>query len=95
MSSLETTTVFIRIDADVKKMNGPSTGGNKHLNKMADAQEDFLYEDDFDAVMAIIDADFLQNDDDFNAEVEQAVKNIPSAKESPQKLCNFCEKVCL
>ena len=62
---------------------------------MAGVQEDFLYEDDFDAVMAIIDADLFENDEDFSAEVKDTIKNIPCAKDSPQYPCNFCEKVCL
>ena len=62
---------------------------------MAGAQEDFLYEDDFDAILAIIDADFLENDVELNAEIEEAVKNIPSVKDSTRYPCDFCDKVCL
>ena len=62
---------------------------------MAGAQEDFLYEDNFDAILAIIDADFLENDVELNAEIGEAVKNIPSVKDSTRYPCNFCDKVCL
>jgi len=62
---------------------------------MAGVQEDFLYGDDLEAVLAIIDGDFLQNDDEFNAEVDAAVNNIPSIQESPKFSCLFCEKLCV
>ena len=45
--------------------------------------------------LAIIDADFLENDVELNAEIEEAVKNIPSVKNSTRYPCNFCDKVCL
>ena len=46
-------------------------------------------------ILAIIDADFLENDVELNAEIEKEVKNIPSLKDSTRYPCNFSDKVCL
>ena len=43
---------------------------------------DFLVTDDFDAVMAIIDADMLKNDTEMLSEVNSVIENLPSAKDS-------------
>ena len=46
---------------------------------------DFLVADDFDAIMAIIDADMLENDTEMLSEVNSVVENLPSAKNSGQQ----------
>ena len=52
---------------------------------MATCGSDFLVADDFDAVMAIIDADMLENDTEMLSEVNSVVGNLPSAKNSGQQ----------
>ena len=55
---------------------------------MATCGSDFLEADDFDVVMAKIDADML-------SEVNSAVQNLPSGKNSGQHHCRVCSKNCL
>ena len=43
---------------------------------MAGAKEDFLIGDDFDAVLAIIDDDFLENDRELNQQLKEVVSEI-------------------
>ena len=48
--------------------------GDRYLNaykttKMASVQDDFLYEDDLDAILAIVDADMFENDKDMESEI--------------------------
>ena len=45
---------------------------------MASGITNFLYKDDFDAIIAVIDADILQNDEESNLEINSCIKNIPS-----------------
>ena len=45
---------------------------------MASGITNFLYKDDFDAIIAVIDADMLQNDEESNLEINSCIKNIPS-----------------
>ena len=60
-----------------------STGDR--ISKNGACGNNFLVADDFDAVMAIIDADMLEND----------TENLPSAKNSGQHHCHICCKICL
>ena len=53
---------------------------------------EFLVAEDFDAVMAIIDADMLENDTEMLSEVNSVVENLPSAKNSGH--CHICSKIC-
>ena len=62
--------------------------------KMASDKDDFLYEDDLDAVLMIIDADMFENDDDMESEIVTCIKNLPSRENCSFK-CEFCPKVCL
>ena len=62
--------------------------------KMASGKDDFLYEDDLDAVLAIIDADMFENDEDMKSEIVTCIKNLPSRENCLFK-CEFCQKVCL
>ena len=48
--------------------------------KMASGKDDFLYEDDLDAVLAIIDADMFENDEDMESGIVTCIKNLPSRK---------------
>ena len=45
---------------------------------MASGKDDFLYEDDLDVVLAIIDADMFENDEDMESEIVTCIKNLPS-----------------
>ena len=60
---------------------------------MASCSEDFLYEDDFDAVLAIIDSDFLDNDEEFESDLNTVIEKIPSS-ENPSFPCSHCQKIC-
>ena len=48
--------------------------------KMASGKDDFLYEDDLDAVLAIIDAGMFENDEDMKSDIVTCIKNLPSRK---------------
>ena len=61
---------------------------------MASGKDDFLYEDDLDAVLAIIDADMFENDEDMEPEIVTCIKNLPSRENCSFK-CEFCPNVCL
>ena len=61
---------------------------------MAFSRSDFLYEDDIDAVFAVIDADIVENDNDIGYHVAKAVEEIPVHDQSHHQ-CQFCEKICL
>ena len=45
---------------------------------MVSERSDFLYKDVFDAIMAAIDVDVLQNDGELNLEISSCSKNMPS-----------------
>ena len=62
--------------------------------KMASSKDDFLYKDDLDSVLAIIDADMFENDEDMESEIVTFIKNLPSRENCAFK-CEFCPKVCL
>ena len=61
---------------------------------MASGQDDLLYEDDLDAVLAIIDADVFKNDKGMGSEIATCIKNLPTRENCSFK-CQFCPKVCL
>ena len=46
-------------------------------NKMDSGNNGFLYEDDPDPVLAIIDADMFENDEDLESEIVSCFKNLP------------------
>ena len=46
--------------------------------EMASGKDDFLYEDDQDAVLAMNDADILENDEDMESEIVTCITNLPS-----------------
>ena len=62
--------------------------------KKASGKDDFLYEDDLDAVLAIIDADMFENVADMESEIVTCIKNLPSRENCSFK-CEFYPKVCL
>ena len=62
--------------------------------KMSSAKDEYLYEDDLDAVLAIVDADMFENDADMESEIVTCIKNLPSRENFSFK-CEFCQKVCL
>ena len=62
--------------------------------KMASGKDDFLYEDDLDAVIAIIDADMFENVEEIESEIVTCIKNLTSRENCSFK-CEFCPKVCL
>ena len=45
---------------------------------MPSGKDGFLYEDDFDAVLAIIDAGMFENGEDMESEIVTCIKNVPS-----------------
>ena len=61
---------------------------------MASGKDDFLYEDDIDAVLAITDEDMFENDEDMESEIVACIKNLPSRENCSFKR-EFCPKVCL
>ena len=61
---------------------------------MVSGKEDFLYEDNLDVALAIIDADMFENDEDMESEIVTCIKNLPSRENCLFK-CKFCPKVCL
>lgn len=65
------------------------------LVKMARHAEDYLYGDDLDAVLTVIDADFYENDDDFDAELKALIDDIPNDQSKSGFKCDFCDKVCI
>ena len=62
--------------------------------KMALGRDDFLYDDDLDAISAIMDADMFENDKDMESETVTCIKNLPSRENCSFK-CKFCPKVYL
>ena len=62
--------------------------------KMAAGKGDFLYEDDFDAILAITDAGMFENDKDMESEIVTCIKNQPSGENCSFKF-KFCPNVCL
>ena len=59
---------------------------------MVTCGSDLLEVDDFDAVIAITDADMLSNDTEMLSEVNYNVENLPSAKKSGQYHCHICPR---
>ena len=62
---------------------------------MATCGRGFLVADDFDAVMAIIDADMLENDSEMLSEINSVEGNLPLAKNSGQRHSHICSNACL
>ena len=62
---------------------------------MATCGRGFLETDDFDAVMAINDADKLENDTEVLSEINSVDENLPLAKNSGQLHSHICSKACL
>ena len=56
--------------------------------KMAE-QGDFLYGDDLDALLIAIDADILENDVDFESEINSMVSEIPEEVAESSFLCSL------
>ena len=63
-------------------------------NKMASGKDGFLFEDDLNPVLAIIDADIFENDKDMKSEIVICIKNLPS-RENRSFKWQFCSQVCL
>ena len=59
---------------------------------MVSGKDDFLYRDDLDAVLAIIDAFMFENDEDMESETVTFIKNLPSRKNCSFK-SSFVQKV--
>ena len=62
---------------------------------MAGANEDFLIGDDFDAVLALIDHGFLENDRELNQQVNEIVSEIGNHDTKQVFKCETCQKVCV
>ena len=59
---------------------------------MAVACEEYLYQDDFDSVLDIIESDFLEYGDEFQQDTNLAVEKIPAINNSPSCPSYFCAK---
>ena len=66
----------------------------KVLANMALAIKEYLYQDDFDAVLDIIESDFLEYGDELKQDMNSAVEKIPKTNNSPSYPCSFYAKVC-
>ena len=62
---------------------------------MALVHEEYLYQDDFDAVLDLIESDVLEYGDDIQQDINLAVEKIPVVNNSPSYPCSFCAKICL
>ena len=62
---------------------------------MALAHEKYSYQDDFDAVLDIIESDFLEYGDEFQQDMNLVVEKIPTINNSTSYSCSFCAKVYL
>ena len=62
---------------------------------MAALSEESLCGDDVDAIIAAIDGDFFLNECEFDAEINDLVKNIPLESKDNKFKCYFCDKVCI
>ena len=62
---------------------------------MVVAHEEYLYQDDFDAVLDIIQSDFVEYGDEFQKDMNLAVEKKTTINNSPSYPCSFCAKVCL
>lgn len=62
---------------------------------MAAAREDFLYDEDYDTILDIIESNLLDEDEDLSSELNTVVEEIPKDDNSSQFPCTFCTKVCL
>lgn len=60
----------------------------------ASSSDDFLYNDDFEAVMAIIENDIVESDLELSEEMNSVVEKVPS-KQSEQHHCQLCPKICM
>ena len=62
---------------------------------MASAHEEHLYQDDFDAVLDIMESEFLEYGDEFQQDMNLASEKITALYNSPSYPFCFCAKVCL
>ena len=62
---------------------------------MAACVSNFLVTDNFDVVMATIDANILEKDTELLSEVNSVVENLPSAKKSRHPYYHICSKIFL
>ena len=56
--------------------------------------EDFLYDDDLDAILAIMDADMFENNKDMESEIVMCIKKL-SSRENCSFRYHFCPKIYL
>ena len=62
--------------------------------KMSSGKDDFLYEDDLDVILAMMDANMFENNKDMKSEIAMCLKKLPSRENCLFK-CQFCPKVYL
>ena len=58
------------------------------------AGEDFYAGEDSEAILAAIDEDVWDKDDEFNAELNSLLVNIEEEPSQSGFKCDMCEKVC-
>ena len=62
--------------------------------KRASGKDHFLYENDVDAIIAIMDADMFENNKDMESEIAMCIKKL-SSRENCSFRCHFCPKIYL
>ena len=60
---------------------------------MATLGEDFFNGDDLDCILDIIDEDFVEESEEFNAELDELISDISGDSTSVNFSCNQCDKV--
>ena len=65
----------------------------RFLINMTSVHKEYLNQDDFDAVLCIIDSDFLKYGDEFHQDMKLAVEKISALSNSPSYQCSFCINV--
>ena len=60
---------------------------------MATREEDFLYGDDLDVVLSLIEEDLLQEAPDFDQEIVDNISELPTVEDKRSFKCNYCPKI--
>ena len=60
---------------------------------MESAHEEYLYQDNFDAVADVIESNILKYDDEFQEDKNLGVEILPTLNNLPPYSCSFCAKV--
>ena len=66
----------------------------QNFNNMAALGEDYFTSDDLDCILDIINEDFAEESEEFNAELDELLSDITCHSTSVNVSCNQCDKVC-